>query len=292
MSNDLSPDERIDLVVSNLNEKDLPVLIQGRLGMLKELDNSVSSAIKAAEDATEAAKNAKNKSAGFGKKKAAIEELQSAGLDLAKAVQLDAEAQKKSFEFQTKLAEITKYLFGLGVSNIANNRIVVRELEKRLKGASQEELSELAKQELTTVVKQLKDQEDILKKQEILFDTIKIHDDKLKDQVQKNQQIDEQLIVQTKIDKLHDEQLQKQFEDVKKFDEQLGVLQNKNHNLTEQMKDILKTIEAQEIKINILNSETLNLKNSLNTKASNTISIITLTIAVLSLVAILIYSIV
>lgn len=189
----LSPDEAIESVVSGYNEKDLPILIHGQIEKLNKLDQSVKKAIAAAEKAKDSAKDAKDKSAGLFKKKAAIEELQSAGMKLAEAVQLGAEAQKISFEFQTKLAEITKYLFGLGVSNIASNRSVVRELEMRLRGASQEELSELAQQELITVVKQLKEQEDILRKQENISKTLKIHDERLKVQSQKNQRIDERL---------------------------------------------------------------------------------------------------
>ena len=69
-----------------------------------------------------------------------------------------------SFEYQKKLGEITKYLFGLGVTNIAMNRSVVRELELKLQGASAEELDEFARRELLGVVKQLKAQEDIMKK--------------------------------------------------------------------------------------------------------------------------------
>lgn len=154
------------------DERMLPELVKGQLDKLNEVAASVESAIEAANKAEEQAKEAKNKSAGRGfftdKKRVAIEELQSAGIDMANAVQASAKAQKTSFEFQTRLAEIAKYLFSMGVRNIAANRLVVRELEARLKGASEEEISELARQEIMAVVMQLKDQEDLLKKQENL----------------------------------------------------------------------------------------------------------------------------
>lgn len=149
---------------TQISENDLPIIISQQVDKLNELDRRINEAILAAEEASKSAEEAKNKSAGFGKKKAAIEELQTASYDLATAVQLGMDAQKASFEFQTKLAEISKYLFNLGVSNIASNRFVVRELELRLKGASKEELSELAQQEIKTIVKQLKEQESILLK--------------------------------------------------------------------------------------------------------------------------------
>lgn len=217
----LSPDEIIESGLSGFNEKDLPVMIQGQISKLKELDKCVKKAMKAADVAKDSANSARSKSTGFGKKKVAIEELQSAGIDLAEAVQSGAEAQKISFEFQTKLAEISKYLFGLGVSNIASNRFVVRELEMKLKGASKEELSELARQELISVVKQLKEQEDILRKQENFSKIIKIHNERLKVQFQQSQQIDEQLQAHAEIDKVHDEQLKIQAEIDKKLEEQL-----------------------------------------------------------------------
>ncbi len=294
----LSPDEIIKSGVSGFNEKDLPDMIQEQIKELNELEKSVNEAIHAADEAKNSAISAKYKSAGFGKKKIAIEELQSAGVDLAEAVQSGAEAQKISFEFQTKLAQISKYLFGLGVSNIASNRFVVRELEMRLKGASQEELSELARQELMTVVKQLKEQEDIHRKLENIFKTIKIHGESLKVQSQKSQQIDEQLQVQAEVNKLHEDQLIIQAENDKILEEKLRVemkidkqhdelfaaLNEKNNGLTEQIKSNLKVIEAQEIKINSLQDEVASFKNLLDSKANNVFTNIILAIATISFV--------
>ena len=59
------------------------------------------------------------------------------------------------------MTQAIRYLFGLGVSNLAANRTVVRELELKLKNASKEELSELARQEITNVILQLRAQEDM-----------------------------------------------------------------------------------------------------------------------------------
>lgn len=151
-----------------VNENDLPTIISGQINQLNELNVGVKKALADAEKARSSAEIAKKKSAGAFKKKEAIEELQSASIDIADAVKSQADAQKLSFEFQTKLADISKYLFGLGISNIASNRSVIRELELRLDHASEEELSDLARREILSVVKQLKDQEDILQKQEDL----------------------------------------------------------------------------------------------------------------------------
>lgn len=143
--------QSMDIGTTEFDEESLPTILQGQITKLDELNQHIKKAITAADKAKSSADRAKQQSAGWFQKKAAIEELQSAGVDLAEAMQSNAEAQKVSFEFQTKLAEITKYLFGLGVSNITANRVVVRELELKLKGASEEQLSELAHQELLLV---------------------------------------------------------------------------------------------------------------------------------------------
>ncbi len=162
-----------------VNENQIPAIIEEQFTGLSELSKSVEASIKKAEDAQSSAKVANEKTAGLFQKKEAIESLQKATGNLADAQISAAQAQKVSFEYQKKLGEITKYLFGLGVTNIATNRMVVRELELRLKGASEEELNELARQEILGVVRQLKAQEDIMKKQEELTGRVKEHESRL-----------------------------------------------------------------------------------------------------------------
>lgn len=168
----------------SFDEKMLPELIQSQIRKLNELDAGVKKALGAAGKAEQRAKEAGKLSASFwsfsDQKKEAIEGLQKAGIELAEAVQLEVQAQKLSFEFQTRLAEITKHFFTLGVSNIAANRVVVRELEMRLRGASESELSELARQEVMSVIQQLKEQEDLLRKQEQMRKELSGHDSKIK----------------------------------------------------------------------------------------------------------------
>lgn len=206
---------------AEFSEKDLPMLISEQVDKLSQLDNSIKEAIQAAESANESASIAKDQAAGFGKKKVAIEQLQSASYDLAQAVQSGTMAQKVSFEFQTKLAEISKYLFGLGVSNIASNRFVVRELELKLKGASQQELSELAQQEIVTVVKQLKEQEDLLIKLEKLSKNVGEQDLILQIQSQFNEDVDRRFDEHVKVDLRNDEQWKRQAKEGKRLGELL-----------------------------------------------------------------------
>jgi DNA-binding ferritin-like protein (Dps family) len=148
---------------------------------------------------------------------------------LAEAVQSGAKAQKISFEFQQRLAEISKYLFNLGVSNIVANNTVVRDLEMRMRGASEKELSELARQELTAVVKRLKEQQDILHKQAKTTAILEEHDSDIKNALQQagdlKQIIANQSTQQAKLDSRQDKVISS-LEDRAKAKEKLDASQD------------------------------------------------------------------
>ena len=182
--------ENMDIVTVEVNASLVPSIIQGQFTGLKALKDNVSEATKKAESAKKSAQTAKEKSTGIFQNKGAIESLQEATVDLAEAQISAVQAQEVSFEYQQKIAEITKYLFALGVSNISMNRSVIRELELKLKGASEEELDEFARQELIAVVKQLKAQEDIMKKQSDLSDKVKAHETTLRTHEQKDSEFE------------------------------------------------------------------------------------------------------
>lgn len=144
--------------IENIDEKQVPELIQSQFKHMTELQKEIVNATNNAYDAKE---NAINEVGAKMNKKTAIENLQGATIYLANA-QIDAmKAQKKSFEYQLKLAETTKFLFRLGLTNIAMNRVVVTELEYKLKNASEEELDELAIAEIKDLLQRLKEQQDI-----------------------------------------------------------------------------------------------------------------------------------
>lgn len=168
------------LDVSTVKQQELPSVLTSQFDKLVILETNVQKAVNMAVEAKNKAQSAQVKIGLFDySKKEAINLLQSASEGLAEGLMTAAEAQKVSFEYQTKLTEITKFLFGLGVSNLAMNRSVVRELELKLKGASEEEISDLAKQELKNVIIQLKAQEDIMSKQAELTGKVKKHHQQL-----------------------------------------------------------------------------------------------------------------
>lgn len=162
-----------DLQTVTLNLAELPHIVSNQVKQIGDLSIKVKQAMASAGQAQKSAENAKEKSTGLGHKKAAIEALQEATVDIADAQISAAEAQELSFQYQQQLGEITKYLFALGVSNIAANRTVIQQLELYLKDASEEELNELAKKEICNVVKQLKAQEDIMEKQKAQGEVLK-----------------------------------------------------------------------------------------------------------------------
>ncbi len=168
--------------ILSVNIDNIPDIVAGRIedivALESEVNNSDVSAKKAMDYVNKQMKHYVEKGKGIfkhrsGDTKDIIDDTQEAIEKLASAQQVSVNALKKSFEFQKKLAETSKYLFELGCANITVNRVAVRAIEAKLNGASKDEISELARQEMIAVVKQLKEQEDILKKQEFLTTKVK-----------------------------------------------------------------------------------------------------------------------
>ena len=185
-----------DLRPEDIRPEDIPVVISNSFDLIKKLEIKIEQAEEAAENAKGRATSAWSENAGLFNRKNAVEALQDSGRDTASALVDGIEAQRLSFELHGQLAEITKYLFALGVGSIALNRSIVRELELKLTGASKEKLSELAKLEIISVIRQLKAQEDMMSKQEKMNNILKEHNDEINKLVKK----DDDLF--TKLDKI------------------------------------------------------------------------------------------
>ena len=166
-----------EIGIVSVNIDNIPKIVSERIEYIskleKEVTNSEASAKKAMNYVNSQMTRYEEKGIGIfkhrsGNTKDIIEDAQEAIEQLAKSQQVSTVALRRSFEFQKQLAETSKYLFELGCANIAVNRTAVQAIEKKLNGASKEEISELAYQEMQNVVLQLKNQEDILSKQEKL----------------------------------------------------------------------------------------------------------------------------
>ena len=215
-----------------VDEKEIPSIVTSQFSNLQKLTNKYEEALTKANSAKESAEIAHEKSAGLFEKKEAIKALQDAQLNTAEALIVMNDVQKLTLEYQEKITQITQYLFGLGVSNIAANRSVVRQLELKLKGASKEELSDLARQELLNVVKQLKAQEDIMEKQSKLSSKVQDHDKKIKEQEKMGFDLGDRIDVAEdsikKNDTKHSEHEARQDQKLRKHDEILAKHERKD----------------------------------------------------------------
>lgn len=242
----------------NIKPNDLPSIISKTVNDLTKIDNKLKQSETKAQKATASAKIAQSKSAGISllgqKKKEAIEALQVAVSDQADALYDSIEANREQFENQKQMIQSIQYLFGLGVANMAANRSVVRELEMKLRNASKEELSELAKKEIEGVIMQLRAQED-------MWNRIEKHDSILREH---KADIDKTALsleavnrtIQAKLDTI--EQLKKEVK------ASLDSLPNK---LTNIQRDLNKTIESHlNVTTNTINNLFKQEKNILSQK--------------------------
>lgn len=72
------------------------------------------------------------------------------------------DAQEKNLEYEQNIAKTAKFLYGLTALNMATSKSLLINLEAKLTGASEETLGELAKQQLSSVLDQIKQQEGIV----------------------------------------------------------------------------------------------------------------------------------
>ena len=161
----------------NFNPKKLPSIIEERVCQIEKYSVAKIEAERAADKASEAAKKAKEcQVTWISGKKVAIENLQSAVMEQSSAINSLVLAQKNAFNSINKLAEVENFLLAIGVMNTGLNRMVIRELELRLKNASKERLSELARLEIESIIKQLHAQEDANRRIEVHASALKEHD--------------------------------------------------------------------------------------------------------------------
>jgi phosphoenolpyruvate-protein kinase (PTS system EI component) len=166
-----------DIIVLPESSQLIPEHIKAQIEKLKELSVAVDAATNKAVNAQKEASEVQKVK--FGKRTESIEELQKVVKTLSDAGVVSTNAQKISFEFQSRLAEFSKTLLGLGVSNMAMNRAAIQQLKLQLEGASEEELTELARNEIYAVMEQLKAQEDMWKNVERLRGFVKQNEERI-----------------------------------------------------------------------------------------------------------------
>ena len=256
----------------NISESELPTIVCSQFDLIKNLYDKINEAEKGSERAKlgsqkaidianiakEAAYEANKKSAKLGHKREAIESLQAAQVEQSKALGIFAEAQttqsealrssveaqSASFQYMEQISKSTKYLFELGVSNIAANRSVVETLKKQLECASQEELPELARQEIIVVIKQLKSQEDIMLKQVRFSGKVREHQGQL-------ESINRQLDAIEKFDEQQDIKVAENTKNISEFKKNLEKQQQKDSEHDKQIEELKKQDKEQDKLIDI-----------------------------------------
>jgi chromosome segregation ATPase len=132
---------------------------------ITSIDN-LSKEIKSAEDnikkAIYEAKKAQDDGVKLFRKKAAIEVLQTVTVTQSEALESSIKASKSLFENQQRIAQAVKNLYIICAGNLATTRTAIKELRMRLENATNEELSEIAQQELHAAILHLKAQEDFM----------------------------------------------------------------------------------------------------------------------------------
>lgn len=165
-----------DLTPKNsLSSADLTIQVSEKIDAVCILDKEfqeISSfsdvANRRAESAVKAASDAAVLSAGLFKRKKAIEALQAAQKEQALANESNTQAITRVAMLQEKIIEAIRALFALGVNSIAANRSVYQQLELRMQGASEQELSDLARNEILDVMQQLNERYDMMARQKKL----------------------------------------------------------------------------------------------------------------------------
>lgn len=214
-----------DLEGIEISEEEMPGIISQQFDKIVEIDKRIA---VAEEKCASAKALAEKQVAAKGiHKSEAITTTQNAVRSLVDAQTALAEAQKMLFENQQQLAAGMRYLLILGASSIAMNRIVIAELESKLKKATAEQLSEAARQELIGVIKLLREQESAFSKQDRMSEEIKAHGAEIvgikevdKKQDKKDKEHDDLIAKNATTNKEQDTEIKRQ----KKVDEQHDAL--------------------------------------------------------------------
>lgn len=239
----MSEEFKIGTYDMTLQDSDYPEIIQKQFDELSELETQVNKASDKAHSAQKSAEKANRSSAKVGHHKETIEALQEATVELADSQMSTSKALAISFEYQKKLADVSKYLMGLGMSSIVANRRIIEELELRLSGASGHKISELAKQEMMNLISQLKASQDIFEKTEKTQAKVEEIDEK---QRRAEQETEENRKSQKKTE-------EKQDKAIEEHNDSLRQISGKVQNHTRQIKELQKSSREYKKSINDIN---------------------------------------
>lgn len=150
----------------------IPAVVDKRLRYIEIMEKKVKDALDKAQSAKELADKAKQQEIRHllslfsnGDTRNAIKALQNAMVGVADAQGELTDAVNKLLEYQREVADGMRFLLALGVHNVANSRLVIKRLKIRLHHASEEELNQMARQDILNVIMQIQRQMDLQKRQ-------------------------------------------------------------------------------------------------------------------------------
>ncbi len=150
----------------NISGAELSALIDDKVDTIDELEKQVLYLKKKAQEAQSFAKQASSQKIGlFGTKKA-LKAQQQVSIKYGEITEAQQELNELLVRNQRKIALITKELSKLGTMSLAMNRATVKRLEDILLGKTPKELSSAAAEELKNVIRELKEQEDFMLRQQ------------------------------------------------------------------------------------------------------------------------------
>lgn len=200
--------------VSNVRMEDYPRVISDQVAQIALIQKEIEANRVTAERLTGNAEDLKTEERDLfspstwfkGTQKNAIGQLQSHSRETARALQSVTKAQQLLFAYQKKMTDVTKFLFGLGISSLAANRLVIRQLLLEMENATDAEKAKIVEEEINKIIAELKVQQDIMVKQEELEKKAKItHEDVLK--IQENYR--QHLETQSSVDKAQQQDINK-----------------------------------------------------------------------------------
>lgn len=152
-------------VDTEVTVENLPAALAAHFEQLTILEKKIQAADSRAQNARILADNAKKKSAGFLGRKKAVEALQDSNISLAQAQSDVMDAVKVSFVYQQKISKIINQMLLLCVSNLAGTRTLLSQLQDELKKVERGDYSEETKTEMAKIIRDLKEQEDMMSRQ-------------------------------------------------------------------------------------------------------------------------------
>ncbi len=185
--------ENSDLKVAKIVEADVPLILHEKFQELNSIKQEIALIRRNAEETQNSAQKAKQEKAGLFNKQRVITNVQDVVASLADNQVETAEINNRILIYQQKQTETMKFLLGLGVSNLANNRAVIKFLKQKLDDGVGKDFSEIEEEEILSIIKQLKAQEDILERQNQISDKVKKHDREIVKQQDKDIEHDERI---------------------------------------------------------------------------------------------------